>query len=66
MTNIEKIKLLNEYAKVLLMSAIIILLPLCLLLIFNINFQNEVKLDLALIIFFFILKEVTEKIITKC
>ena len=66
MTNIEKIKLLNEYAKVLLMSAIIILLPLCLLLIFNINFQNEVKLDLALIIFFFVLKEVTAKIITKC
>ena len=66
MSKIEKIKLLNEHAKVLLMSAIIVLLPLCLLLTFNISFQHEVKLDLALIIFFFILKEVTAKMITKC
>ena len=66
MTMNERIKLLNEYSKVLLLSAIIVLLPLCLLLTFNISFQHEVKLDLALIIFFFVLKEVTAKIITKC
>ena len=66
MTKIEKIKLLNEHAKVLLMSAIIVLLPLCLLLSFSIYFHNEVKLDLALIVLFFILKEVTAKMITKC
>ena len=66
MTMNERIKLLNENSKRSLISSIILLFPLCVGLLFTPSFQIPVVTDVMLIVLFFIIKEVTAKIITKC